>query len=114
MSEFAVAPGTLNVGAVFSQAFATLQSKLLFFVFTGLMVGLASLVGTGGNQVLIGSLLTLAVGAVAQILTVRATTGPHDASSRSTTPTAKPSFARRVHVSAPIPRAPPVTMATRC
>ena len=40
------------------------------------MVGLASLVGTGGNQVLIGSLLTLAVGAVAQILTVRATTGP--------------------------------------
>ena len=76
MSEFAVAPGKLNVGAVFSQAFATLQSKLLFFVFTGLMVGLASLVGTGGNQVLIGSLLTLAVGAVAQILTVRATTGP--------------------------------------
>jgi len=76
MSEFAVAPGKLNVGAVFSQAFATLQSKLLFFVFTGLMVGLASLVGPNGNQVLIGSLLTLAVGAVAQILTVRATTGP--------------------------------------
>jgi hypothetical protein len=44
MSEFAVAPGKLNVGAVISQAFATLQSKLLFFVFTGLMVGLATLV----------------------------------------------------------------------
>jgi uncharacterized membrane protein len=76
MSEFAVAPGKLNVGAVFSQAFATLQSKLLFFVFAGLMVGLASLVGTNGPLVLIGILLTLVVGAVAQILTVRATTGP--------------------------------------
>ena len=76
MSEINIAPGKLNVGAVISQAFATLQSKLLFFVFTGLMVGLASLVGPNGNQVLIGSLLTLAVGAVAQILTVRATTGP--------------------------------------
>jgi hypothetical protein len=76
MSESAVAPGKLNVGAVFSQAFATLQSKLLFFVFTGLMVGLASLVGTKGPLMLIGILLTLVVGAVAQILTVRATTGP--------------------------------------
>ena len=76
MSESAVAPGKLNVGAVISQAFATLQSKLLFFVFTGLMLGLASLVGTKGPLVLIGILLTLAVGAVAQILTVRATTGP--------------------------------------
>ena len=76
MSEFAVAPGKLNVGAIFSQAFATFQSKLLFFVFTGLMVGLASLVGTNGPLVLIGILLTLGVGAVAQILTVRATTGP--------------------------------------
>jgi hypothetical protein len=57
---------------------ATLQSKLLFFVFTGLMVGVASLVGDdgGGPLVLIGILLTLVVGAVAQILTVRATTGP--------------------------------------
>lgn len=78
MSEINIAPGKLNVGAVFSQAFATLQSKLLFFVFTGLMVGVASLVGNdgGGPLVLIGILLTLAVGAVAQILTVRATTGP--------------------------------------
>jgi polyferredoxin len=71
MSEFAVAPGKLNVGAVISQAFATLQSKLLFFVFTGLMLGLAILAGTNG-----GILLALAVGAVAQIVTVRATTGP--------------------------------------
>jgi hypothetical protein len=71
MSEFAVTPGKLNVGAVISQAFATLQSKLLFFVFTGLMLGLAILAGTNG-----GILLALAVGAVAQIVTVRATTGP--------------------------------------
>jgi hypothetical protein len=71
MSESAVAPGKLNVGAVISQAFATLQSKLLFFVFTGLMLGLAILAGTNG-----GILLALAVGAVAQIVTVRATTGP--------------------------------------
>ena len=78
MSEINIAPGKLNVGAVFSQALATLQSKLLFFVFTGLMVGVASLVGDdgGGPLVLIGILLTLVVGAVAQILTVRATTGP--------------------------------------
>lgn len=78
MSEINIAPGKLNVGAVFSRALATLQSKLLFFVFTGLMVGVASLVGDdgGGPLVLIGILLTLAVGAVAQILTVRATTGP--------------------------------------
>ena len=78
MSEINIAPGKLNVGAVFSQALATLQSKPLFFVFTGLMVGVASLVGDdgGGPLVLIGILLTLVVGAVAQILTVRATTGP--------------------------------------
>jgi hypothetical protein len=78
MSEINIAPGKLDVGAVFSQAFATLQSKPLFFVFTGLMMGVASLVGDdgGGPLVLIGILLTLAVGAVAQILTVRATTGP--------------------------------------
>lgn len=78
MSEINIAPGKLNVGAVFSQALATLQSKLLFFVFTGLMVGVASLVGDngGGPLVLIGILLTLVVGAIGQILTVRATTGP--------------------------------------
>lgn len=78
MSEINIAPGKLDVGAVFSQALATLQSKPLFFVFTGLMVGVASLVGDdgGGPLVLIGILLTLVVGAVAQILTVRATTGP--------------------------------------
>ena len=78
MSEINIAPDKLNVGAVFSQALATLQSKPLFFVFTGLMVGVASLVGDdgGGPLVLIGILLTLVVGAVAQILTVRATTGP--------------------------------------
>ena len=75
MSEFAVAPGKLNVGAVFSQAFATFQSKLLFFVFAGLMVGLTGLVANG-PLLLIGILLGLAVGAVTDILTVRATTGP--------------------------------------
>jgi hypothetical protein len=78
MSEINIAPGKLNVGAVFGQAMATLQSKPLFFVFTGLMVGIASLVGDngGGPLVLIGILLTLVVGAIGQILTVRATTGP--------------------------------------
>jgi hypothetical protein len=76
MTDITMAPGKLNVGGVFSQAFATLQSKLLFFVFTGLMIGVASLVGAKGPLMLIGILLTLAVGAVGQILTVRATTGP--------------------------------------
>ena len=75
MSEINIAPGKLNVGAVFSQAFATFQSKLLFFVFAGLMVGLTGLVANG-PLLLIGILLGLAVGAVTDILTVRATTGP--------------------------------------
>ncbi|MCA6289876.1 hypothetical protein [Phenylobacterium sp.] len=71
MSEINIAPGKLNVGAVISQAFATSQSKFLFFVFTGLTFSLAILAGTNG-----GILLALAVGAVAQIVTVRAATGP--------------------------------------
>lgn len=84
MSEINFAPGKLNVGGVLSQAFATLQSKLLFFVFTGLMLGVADLAlapagggaGPGGPGVLIGILLSLAVGAIGQILVVRATASP--------------------------------------
>ncbi|AWM78090.1 hypothetical protein [Phenylobacterium parvum] len=75
MTDITMAPGKLNVGAIFSQAFATFQSKLLFFVFAGLMFGLPGLVANG-PLLLIGILLTLAVGAVTDILTVRATTGP--------------------------------------
>ena len=84
MSEINIAPGKLDVGAVFSQAFATLQSKLLFFVFTGLMVGVADLAvaqpgaagGSSGLLQLVGFLLTVVVGGLGQILTARATSGP--------------------------------------
>ena len=78
MTEISMVSGKLNVGGVFAQAVATLQSKLLFFVFTGLMIGVASLVGADGDSplVLVGILLTLMVGAIGQILTVRAATGP--------------------------------------
>ena len=88
MSEFAVAPGKLNVGAIFSHAFATLQAKPLFFVFTGLMFGIAHLAlsrsGINGPDpsaispglVLVGILLLLVLGAITQILAARATEGP--------------------------------------
>ena len=75
MTDISMGSGKLDVGGVFSQALGTFQSKLLFFVFAGLMVGLASLVANG-PLLLIGILLSLAVGAVTDILTVRATTGP--------------------------------------
>ncbi|MCA6307835.1 MAG: hypothetical protein IM647_08630, partial [Phenylobacterium sp.] len=43
MTETSMTSGMLNVGGVFNQAFATLQAKPLFFVFTGLMFGIAHL-----------------------------------------------------------------------
>ena len=80
MTDISMGTGKLNVGGVFSQALATFQSKLLFFVFTGLMLGVADLAltrpGSGGLLTAVGLVLTLVVGAVGQILAVRATSGP--------------------------------------
>ena len=88
MTEISKASGKLNVGGVFNQAFATLKAKPLFFVFTGLMFGIAHLAlsrsGINGPDpsaispglVLVGILLLLVLGAVAQILAARATEGP--------------------------------------
>ena len=88
MSEITMASGKLNVGGVFNQAFATLQAKPLFFVFTGLMFGIAHLAlsrsGINGPDpsaispglVLVGILLLLVLGAITQILAARATEGP--------------------------------------
>jgi hypothetical protein len=88
MSEISMASGKLNVGGVFNQAFATLQAKPLFFVFTGLMFGIAHLAlsrsGINGPDpsaispglVLVGILLLLVLGAITQILAARATEGP--------------------------------------
>ena len=78
MTDISMGTAKLDVGGVFSKALATFQSKLLFFVFTGLMIGVFSLVGADGDGplVVVGILLTLVVGAIGQILTVRATTGP--------------------------------------
>ena len=88
MSEISMASGKLNVGGVFNQAFATLQAKTLFFVFTGLMFGIAHLAlsrsGINGPDpsaispglVLVGILLLLVLGAITQILAARATEGP--------------------------------------
>ncbi len=44
---------------------------------------------------------------------IRPATASHDGSSRSSTPTANPSLPSRSAVAAPMPRAAPVTMATR-
>lgn len=88
MSETSMTSGKLNVGGVFNQAFATLQAKPLFFVFTGLMFGIAHLAlsrsGINGPDpsaispglVLVGILLLLVLGAITQILAARATEGP--------------------------------------
>ena len=88
MTEISKASGKLNVGGVFNQAFATLQAKTLFFVFTGLMFGIAHLAlsrsGINGPDpsaispglVLVGILLLLVLGAITQILAARATEGP--------------------------------------
>ena len=88
MTEISMASGKLNVGGVFNQAFATLQAKPLFFVFTGLMFGIAHLAlsrsGINGPDpsaispglVLVGILLLLVLGAITQILAARATEGP--------------------------------------
>lgn len=88
MTEISKASGKLNVGGVFNQAFATLKAKPLFFVFTGLMFGIAHLAlsrsGINGPDpsaispglVLAGILLLLVLGALAQILAARATEGP--------------------------------------
>lgn len=48
MTDISMGSGKLDVGGVFSKALATFQSKLLFFVFTGLMIGVFSLVGADG------------------------------------------------------------------
>ncbi|MCA6332535.1 MAG: glycerophosphoryl diester phosphodiesterase membrane domain-containing protein [Phenylobacterium sp.] len=88
MTETSMTSGMLNVGGVFNQAFATLQAKPLFFVFTGLMFGIAHLAlsrsGINGPDpsaispglVLVGILLLLVLGAITQILAARATEGP--------------------------------------
>jgi len=88
MSEITMASGKLNVGGVFNQAFATLQAKPLFFVFTGLMFGIAHLAlsrsGINGPDpsavspglILVGILLLVILGAITQILAARATEGP--------------------------------------
>ena len=88
MSETSMTSGKLSVGGVFNQTFATLQAKPLFFVFTGLMFGIAHLAlsrsGINGPDpsaispglVLVGILLLLVLGAVSQILAARATEGP--------------------------------------
>ncbi len=88
MSETSMTSGKLNVGGVFNQAFATLQAKPLFFVFTGLMFGIAHLAlsrsGVNGPDpsaispglVLVGILLLVILGAITQILAARATEGP--------------------------------------
>ncbi|MCA3750972.1 MAG: glycerophosphoryl diester phosphodiesterase membrane domain-containing protein [Phenylobacterium sp.] len=88
MTETSMTSGKLNVGGVFNQAFATLQAKPLFFVFTGLMFGIAHLAlsrsGVNGPDpsaispglVLVGILLLLVLGAITQILAARATEGP--------------------------------------
>lgn len=80
--------GKLNVGGVFNQAFSTLKAKPLFFVFTGLMFGIAHLAlsRSGINEpdpsdvspglVLVGVLLLVVLGAISQILAARATEGP--------------------------------------
>lgn len=80
--------GKLNVGGVFNQAFSTLKAKPLFFVFTGLMFGIAHLAlsrsGINGPDpsdvspglVLVGILLLVVLGAISQILAARATEGP--------------------------------------
>lgn len=88
MSEISMASGKLNVGGVFNQAFATLKAKRLFFVFTGLMFGIAHLAlsrsGINGPHpsaispglILVGILLLVVLGAISQILAARATEGP--------------------------------------
>ncbi|MFM1959965.1 MAG: hypothetical protein RL588_1482 [Pseudomonadota bacterium] len=85
MSEINIAPGKLNVGAVFSQALATLQSKPLFFVFTGLLMGLGSLAtpdtdlgsdaSVFGGLMIFGVLLTVFLSLVGQVLVARAVSG---------------------------------------
>ena len=88
MTGISIAPGKLNVGGVFNQAFATLKAKPLFFVFTGLMFGIAHLAlsrsGINGPDssaispglILVGILLLLVLGAISQVLAARATEGP--------------------------------------
>ncbi len=88
MTEISMASGKLNVGGVFNQAFATLKAKPLFFVFTGLMFGIAHLAlsrsGINGPDpsaispglVLVGVLLLVVLGAISQTLAARATEGP--------------------------------------
>ena len=88
MTEISMAPARLNVGGVFNQAFETLRAKPLFFVFTGLMLGIAHLAmsrsGIDGPDpsaispglLLVGILLLLVLGGLSQILCSRATEGP--------------------------------------
>ncbi|MCA3720881.1 glycerophosphoryl diester phosphodiesterase membrane domain-containing protein [Phenylobacterium sp.] len=88
MTEISMASGKLNVGGVFNQAFSTLKAKPLFFVFTGLMFGIAHLAlsrsGINGPDpsaispglVLVGVLLLVVLGAISQTLAARATEGP--------------------------------------
>jgi hypothetical protein len=88
MTEISMAPARLNVGGVFNQAFETLRAKLLFFVFTGLMLGIGHLAmsrsGINGPDpsaispglLLVGILLLLVLGGLSQILCIRATEGP--------------------------------------
>lgn len=85
MTDISMGPAKLNVGGVFSQALETLKSKLLFFVFTGLMLGIGNLAlaRSGVNDphrtavspgfVVISMLILLVLGMVTQVLTARAT-----------------------------------------
>lgn len=88
MTETSMMSGKLSVGGVFNQAFATLKAKPLFFVFTGLMLGIAHLAlsrsGVNGPDpsdvspglALVGVLLLVVLGAISQVLAARATEGP--------------------------------------
>ncbi|MFM8377053.1 MAG: hypothetical protein ACKN9P_13525 [Phenylobacterium sp.] len=103
MPGIAALPAGLDVGAVFSQAVATLRSKPLFFVFTGLMIGAFSLLGANLPVYLLGLLTgvaaldilgyphffalrileTLVAAAMLQVLAVRATEGPAGGDART-------------------------------
>ena len=80
MTDISMGSGKLNVGGVLSQALATLQSKLLFFVFAGLLIGVGNLAASypdaGGLRLAIGVIVALAVSVLGQIVTIRATAGP--------------------------------------
>ncbi|MFM8377350.1 MAG: hypothetical protein ACKN9P_15045, partial [Phenylobacterium sp.] len=88
MTDLSMGTAKLSVGGVFSQSIATIRAKLLFFVFTGLLIGIAELAwsrsGLNGSDpsavspglAAIALVLLQVLGAVGGILCTRATAGP--------------------------------------